>query len=73
MELLWLIPVLIIGVGMIFMVRAFVRLGGAVKNMRDSLTELGAMAPRLQQLSEEMAVINKALEERARPGDDQEG
>ena len=66
MEALWLIPILVIGVGMVFMVRAFIRLGGAMKTMRESLSELGSMAPRLQKLSEEMAVINRTLEERAR-------
>lgn len=51
------------------MVRAFIRLAAAMKQMRESLAELGAMAPRLQQLGEEMAVINRTLEQRPRPSE----
>lgn len=49
-----------------FMVKAFVRLGSAMTQMRHSLDELGQMAPRLQQLGEEMTALNQALEQRSR-------
>lgn len=49
-----------------FMVKAFVRLGTAMTQMRDSLNELGEMAPRLQRLGEDMTALNQALEQRAR-------
>lgn len=66
MEFLWVILAAILLVAGWFMVRAFVRLGAAMRQMRESLSELGQMGPRLQQLGEEMTAINQALEQRSR-------
>lgn len=66
MEAVLVVLGVIILVAGYFMVRAFVRLAGAMHQMKDSLTELGQMAPRLQQLTDEMAVINEVMEKRSR-------
>jgi hypothetical protein len=66
MEALWLIPIAILAVGGWFMVKAFIRLAGAMQQMRESLQELGEMAPRLQRLGEDMSALNEALAKRQR-------
>ena len=64
MSALWLLPAIVLVVGIYFLARAVIRLNGAMSEVRDGLAELGQMGPRLQQLAGDMNELGKSLEER---------
>ena len=64
--LLWLLPVIALVVAVYFLVRAFLRTSAAMREVRENLTELNKMGPRLQQLAGEMSNLTDTLEEKRR-------
>lgn len=61
---LWLIPVVVLGVGMFFLLKAFVRVNQAMVEMRETLAELGEMGPRLQRLAGDISQLAENVEEK---------
>lgn len=66
MWLLWLLPIAVILVGVYFLLKAFVRVNAAMIEMRESLAELGQMAPRLQRLAGDVSQLAESIEEKRR-------
>jgi hypothetical protein len=64
--LLWLLPIAVLGVGGYFLVRAFLRLSAAMREVKAGLAELGEMAPRLQRLASDMSQLTETVEEKRR-------
>ncbi|MFP5317551.1 MAG: hypothetical protein ACLGI2_04575 [Acidimicrobiia bacterium] len=63
---LWLIPVVVLAVGMYFLLKAFVRVNQAMVEMRETLAELGEMGPRLQRLAGDVSQLAENIEEKRR-------
>ncbi|MCA1691492.1 MAG: hypothetical protein ABR540_03430 [Acidimicrobiales bacterium] len=67
MEVLWFIPVLaLLGVGLYFLIRSFIKLQAAIKDVRSGLSDLGDMGPRLSRLGEDVSHLAESLEEKRR-------
>ncbi|MEW6154611.1 MAG: hypothetical protein AB1673_11575 [Actinomycetota bacterium] len=66
MEALWLIPAVVLVVGVYFLLRAFFRLNAAMAEVRQGLAELGDMGPRLQRLAGDMSQLAETMEEKRR-------
>jgi len=66
MEALWLIPAVVLVAGLYFLARSVMRLNAAMSEVRDGLSQLGEMGPRLQRLAGDMTELNKSIEERRR-------
>jgi cytochrome c-type biogenesis protein CcmH/NrfF len=64
--LLWILPVVALVVGVYFLVRAFLRLQAAMRDVKAGLAELNEMAPRLQRLAGDMSQLSESIEERRR-------
>ena len=65
MAALWLIPlVALIGVGGFFLVRAVLRLNAAMAEMRQGLSSMAEMGPRLQRLAGDMTSLRESMEQR---------
>lgn len=61
---LWLIPVVVLGGGLFFLLKAFVKVNEAMVEMRDTLAELGEMGPRLQRLAGDVSQLAENIEEK---------
>lgn len=66
MEVLWVLPVLVLLVGLYFLMRAFLRLNAAMQEVRTNLAELAEMAPRLQGLANDVGQLAESIEEKRR-------
>lgn len=64
--LLWLLPVAVLVVGGFFLFRAFVRVSAAMREVRESMAELGDMGPRLQRLAGDMSELSDNIQEKRR-------
>ena len=64
--LLWLLPIAVLAVGGFFLVRAFVRVSAAMREVRAGMAELGEMGPRLQRLAGDMSQLSDSLQEKRR-------
>lgn len=63
---LWLLLVLVLLAGGYFLLRAFVRVSQAMKELQAGLAELGEMGPRLQRLAGDVSQLADSIEERRR-------
>ncbi len=64
METVALVAVLIVlGVGLFFLVRAFIRLQKQVVEVKTAMKDLKDMGPRLQRLGQDMGKLAESLEE----------
>jgi hypothetical protein len=66
MEVLWLLPVIILLGGLWFLLRAFIRLQAAMREVRVNLAELSEIAPRLQGLANDVGKLAESIEEKKR-------
>ena len=66
MEALWLLPAVVLVVGIWFLARSVVRLNAAMAEVREGLAQLGEMGPRLQRLAGDMSELSQSIEEKRR-------
>jgi cytochrome c-type biogenesis protein CcmH/NrfF len=66
MEALWILPAVILVVGLCLLVRAFLRLQAAMHEVRQGLAELAEMAPRIQRLGRDVTELAESIEEKRR-------
>lgn len=64
---LWVAPmIVIIVVGGYFLVKAFIKVSSAMAELKNELTQLGEMGPRLQRLADDVGQLTDSMEERRR-------
>ncbi|MGH9225114.1 MAG: hypothetical protein ACRD2W_15345 [Acidimicrobiales bacterium] len=66
MEALWLLPAVVLVVGIYFLARSVMRLNSAMAEVREGLAQLGEMGPRLQRLAGDMSELSQSIEEKRR-------
>ena len=66
MDALWLLPAVVLVVGIWFLARSVLRLNEAMAEVREGLAQLGEMGPRLQRLAGDMSELSQSIEEKRR-------
>ena len=66
MSALWLLPAIVLVVGVYFLIRSVLRLNSAMSEVREGLATLGEMGPRLQRLAGDMSQLAESMEEKRR-------
>ncbi len=66
MNALWLLPAVVLVVGVYFLLRAFFRLNAAMAEVREGLAQMSEMGPRLQRLAGDMSELAESMEEKRR-------
>ena len=54
-------------VGVVFLVRAFIRFNQAMGEVKQNLAQLGEMGPRLQRLAKDVGELTESLEQKRPP------